>query len=112
MKPKGNKRVKRICGKTGCLVNLVKPLRAMLVTTSGNPSPLAKALLLATSVGLWFTIISVGGMAQPIGLLTVVGVIGLVVASSILFMRLLRGIIHRTVRRIVGEEMRKASTGT
>jgi hypothetical protein len=98
--------------KTDYLVNLVKPLRAILVTTSGKPSPLAKAMLLATSVGLWFTIISVGGVAQPLGVLTVVGVVGLVVASSILFVRLLRGIIHRTVRHIVDEEIRKASTKT
>lgn len=84
----------------------------MLVKTSGGPSTLAKALLLGVSIGLWFTIMSFGGVVQPLGYLAVVVLVGLVVASAILLMRLLRGVIHRTVRRIVAEEILKASPGT
>ena len=90
----------------------MKSLRAMLATTSGRPSALAKALLLTVSVGVWFTIISVGGVVQPLGYLAVVVLVGIVVASAIFLMRLLRGVVHRTVRRIVNEEIRKTSTGT
>lgn len=78
---------------------------------SGKASPLAKVLLLAGSIGLYYMVITLGGVQQPLGFLIIVGLLGLVVAFAVLIMRALRGAIHRTVRRIVDEEISRASKG-